>query len=231
MLNDDMIVVGDKVELVRDDGHPYKTMIEDMTGNGFYLVGVPSHGRLPMLLHEGDTVLVLYSRESGKFSFYARVAGFEKREAIRYAWLLQSSAPQMFQRRGAFRLPVSLRVRVCEYTDDPGEDPVILEDAGGLAVLETVGARDISVTGIALDVRRKYEISDKILLNPMFGGRASESPPFIVGAEIMRSVPERYRGMHSVGTRFFGQTRSMHDYLAKYVIEQQQKQIKFGVKD
>ena len=226
MRHDNIIIIGDKVELVRDAGRVYKTKIEDATGNGFFLVSVPSYGGLPVFLHVGDDLSLSFSRESGRYTAKMTVMGFEKRGEIRYAWLLQKTKPQKDQRRGAYRLPVNLRVMVYEYTDNLAKKIQKHEDIIEVSALETVGSKNISITGIELVVKRKYEICEKILLKPHLGGDQSEPLPLIICAEVVRLVPERYRGTHSVGTQFFGQTKSAHDHLTKYVLTQQQKQIR-----
>ena len=226
MRQDDVIVVGDKVELVRDAGRVYKTMIEDMTGNGFFLAGAPSYGGMPVLLHVGDDLSLSFSRESGRYTARMRVMGFEKRGEIRYVWLLQKTKPQRDQRRGAYRLPVNLKVHVYEYTDGIADKLEKHGDVIGTAVLETVGSKNISVTGIELVVKRKYEIYEKILLRPNLGENQVAAPSLVICAEVVRLVPERYRGTQSVGTQFFGQSKSAHDHLTKYVLDQQQKQIR-----
>lgn len=226
MRNDDVIVIGDKIELAGEDDRIYKTMVEDMTGNGFFLIGVPSYGGIPLRMQTGDNYSVFFSRESGKYRTYMTVAGFEKRGHVRYAWLMQRSSPGIYQRREAFRLPVTMKVLIFEYDEDAGNDPQNQEGAIGTVELETGSSKDISITGISLVVRRKFELRERVLLKPIFSGQPEPPAPFIVGAEVVRSIPESYRGRHCLGTQFFGQTKSMHEYLAKYVLTQQQKQIR-----
>ena len=244
MRYDDVIVIGDKIEIIREQGQICKTMIEDLTGNGFFLAGMPTYGGMPVRLNTGDVLHVLFSRESGKFSVYMRLVGFEKREGIRYMWLLQATRPQLYQRRGAYRLPVNLKVQVFRHDDDdlsesqPQPQPQPQPRVGGdgvdppetaapeTAVLETAGSKDLSVSGISLVVKRKYELHDKITLKLFFSDKPSEHPPLTIRAEVVRLVPESYRGRHCVGTRFFGHTRNMHEYLSRYVLTQQQNQIR-----
>ena len=216
MPNDEVIIIGDKVELIRDEGRVYKTMVEDITGNGFYLVGVPTYGAMPVLLHYGDEMNLLFSRKSGKYSALMSVVGFEKRGEIRYAWLMQRSGPRIYQRREAYRLPMDVKVLVCEYRED-------FEAAG---VIETVSSKDISITGIALVSRKKYDINEKLLLKPYLEEEFAAREPFIARAEVVRTTSEKYIGRHYVGTRFFAQPKSMSDYLARYVVAKQQEQFR-----
>ena len=226
MKNDDVIVIGDKVELVKDEDHIYKTMIEDMTGNGFFLAGIPRSGGMPVRLQEGDALLLLFSRDSGKYSISVSISGFEKRGDIRYVWFQQTSKPQIYQRRGAYRLPVNMKVLVYEYEEEFEKKLLTQGDIIENEALEVVESKDISTSGIALVVKRKYELSDKLLLKPSMSEMQLPQPPLIVRAEVVRLVPERYRGRNCVGTQFFGQTESMTEYISKYVLTEQQKQIR-----
>ena len=226
MQNDEVIAIGDKVELVRDEGRVFKTMIEDMTGNGFFLAGVPSCSGIPMLIHIGDMLALYFSRESGKYATQMSVAGFEKRGEVRYVWLMQRTRPQIYQRRGAFRLPVDIKVLICEYEMDFENKLRTQENVGETTLLETVGAKDISVTGTALEVRRDYKLSERLVLKPFLEDRSLISQPLVICAVVVRFVPEHHIGRNSVGVQFFGQARSTHELLSKYVLLQQQKQIR-----
>lgn len=227
MRNDDLITIGDKVELVKAGGRTYKTMIEDFTGNGFFLAGVPSSGGMPMTLRPGEELTLNFSRESGKYSAGVSVVGFEKRGEVRYAWLMQRSRPRIHQRREAFRLPAEIKVLICGYEDEVEHKLRLNEDIDAAEILETVSSKDISVTGAALVVRRKYELAEKLLLKTYLSERQlKQPPPFIICAKVVRLVPELYRGRNCVGIQFFGQTKGMHEYLSKYMLNQQQKQIR-----
>jgi len=179
MRDDSEIVVGEKVDLVKEKGRFYRTMIEDMYGGGSYLVGVPSIGGIPMLLHVDDEVFMVFYRESGRYIAPMRVAAFEKSGEIRYALLLQKSEPQRDQRRGAFRLPARMKVLVCEYEEgmekrlaaaetskaseetaepDAGEDgdgaapadAAETDDGGNTNVIETVTLEAVASKDISL---------------------------------------------------------------------------------
>ena len=234
--DDDLILIGDKIEIVRDEGRAYKTMVEDMTGNGLFLVGMPSYGGMPVIFRKGDAFSVLFSRESGIYTTYMRVLGFEKKGEIRYVWLHQETRPRRYQRRGAYRLPVNLKVMVCDHMKNLSELNLSMEslseklqehgDIEETDVLETAGATDISVTGLALVAKRKYELGEELLLKPLFREPRPPQPSFLVGAEVVRSIPESYRSRHNIGLKFIGQTNSVNDYLSRYVLAGQQNQIR-----
>ena len=116
MRDDNGIIVGEKVDLTNEDGRIYRTMIEDIYENGSCLIGVPSIGGIPMLLHINDGLDMVFYRETGRFIAPMRVEAIERRGEIRYAQLKQTGQVSREQRRGAFRLPARVKVLVCEYT-------------------------------------------------------------------------------------------------------------------
>ena len=220
------LVVGDKVELIKEAGRFYKTMIEDDHGGGAYLVGVPSYGGIPMLLHINDEVLAVFYRESGRYVSPMRVLKLTKEGEVRYALLIQKSKPRRHQRREAFRLPVSLRAAICEYSEGIEEELLADAETPETAALEAALCLDISVTGISFTTKRQYAPGDCCLLRLYMGYRQNAMAPFDICAEVMRSSPGLKRGTYYTGFRFFGQSKRMNDHLSRYVFTEQQKQIK-----
>jgi len=226
MQADDILMIGDKIELVKGDSRVYKTSIEDMTGNGLFLAIVPSYGGTHALLHVDDEITVSFFRATGRYMVKMQIAGFEKTGEIRYMWLLQKERPWQLQRRAAYRLSTAFKVQVCEYIEDAEEElPLFVADAG-THVLETAGSKDLSATGIALRVKWDYELGEKHLLKLFLDEQQEKRQSLDICAEVVRMIPELRKGVHSIGMQFFGQKRNMLDYLAKYVVAQQQKQIR-----
>jgi len=224
MQTDDVIIVGDKVELAADKGRVYKTMIEDKTANGLFLAVMPSYGGLPMFIHEHDEVTIAFFRETGRYAAHMQVVGFEKKGEIRYVWLMLKSKPQQVQRRDAYRLAANIKVLICEYIDDMPYEPADPRDNAGASVLESASSKDISATGIALSVKWVYQPGDKRLLRLHLNEQEEGELPAC--AEVIRLLPEYKIGAHSIGMRFFGLDDNMREYLAKYVLAQQQEQIR-----
>jgi hypothetical protein len=221
-----VIVVGDKVDLVGEKGRLYRTMIEDVTENVLYLVGVPSHGGIPMLLHVDEEVFMVFYRESGRYIARFRVAGFEKKGEIRYAMLLLKEKPHHDQRREAYRLRSRMKSQICEYEDGIEMDLPVIGDIAEAVVLETVSSRDVSITGVALITKNDYMPGEKFLLRMYFGIQTPAPPPFLICAKVMRTTHGFEKDTYNKGMKFFGQTRNMHEFLSRYILDQQQKQIK-----
>ena len=227
MQKDKMIVVGDNVDLISsDNGIPYRTVIEEIQRGGLLCMVVPSSGGFPMLIHVDEEILLAFYRESGRYTVRARVVAFDKRDELRFVYLVQLSEPVKDQRRKYYRLPVSLNAILCEYIDNIEDFIPKHEELAEAVALEIAGTKDLSITGIALVTKHGYRPSEKYILKLFFEHKPREkATPFVICAEVMRSEHELKSNLYRVGMRFFGQTQSMSEYLARYVLKQQQRQI------
>jgi len=226
MQADDIIVLGDKVELVLDDNRVYKTKVEDLTDTGLFLVAVPSLGAMPARLYLNDRIIVGFYRQVGRFITTMEVVAFEKQREIQYVWLLQITQPFKQQRRDAYRLPISIGVQVCEYTDWIENELPLYGDEDRGAIIENVNTIDISITGIALRSSRLYEHGEKYQLKIFFADRQEGAKPFLICSEVMRCLPTRETHVSKIGMRFYAATRNRGDILSRYIFTQQQRLIK-----
>jgi hypothetical protein len=119
-----------------------------------------------------------------------------------------------------------MRSQICEYIEGMEDELPVVGDIGGAVILETVSSRDISITGVALITANDYKPGEKFLLKLFFGGQTQTSAPFLVCAKVMRTTHGFEKETYNKGMKFFGLTRNMHEFLAKYILDQQQKQIK-----
>jgi len=226
MRQDNILYIGDKIDLIGERSRVYKAMIEDVVENILYLVGVPKHSGVPMPLHVNDEVTLIFYRESGRYITRMKVAGFERKGEARYALLFMISKPEQDQRRGAYRLTSRLEVQVCEYIEDMEKKLTGYGDVREMSVLETTSSRDISVTGIGLVTKQEYELGEKRLLKIYFSKQRSRTLPFLICGKATRFIPWPGSGMNNVGMQFFGQTKNMNEYISRYVLNEQQKQTK-----
>jgi len=123
-------------------------------------------------------------------------------------------------------VPVKIKVLVCDYYKAIERSLPSHSDVARATALDTVGSSDISVTGISIITKRAYENGKKYLLKLIIDESQGNTSAFGICAEVTRSIPGRENNMYLVGMRFFGQTKSMNEYLSKYVMTQQQQQIK-----
>ena len=227
---EDELVIGDKVELIKEAGSRYKTMIEDMYGGGSFLVGVPSRAGAPMALQQDDEVLLVFYRESGRYACPMQVLRLEKSETIKFAVLLQKAKPYHDQRRGAYRLRKEIRIQIFEYCSGDEDKLHTGREAGPDDPAETVRAEDISITGLSLNTRGRYEHNDKLVLklhlSDQKGAQTGGPELFYTCAKVVRVSPGLDRKTNNIGLHYFGQTQSMNDHLAKFVAAEQQKLIK-----
>lgn len=237
IIDDDVIVVGDKVDLVTRTGKVYRTMIEDRLGTGPYLAGIPHRKGVHMFVAQDDDIYLVFYRESGRYIAHMKVVALEKRGEIRYMWLAQKSMAQKNQRREAFRLPVSFNVQIFEIAD-ANKDKVAAKEKVKAIALELVSSRDISVTGVALLTGRQYELEERYLLGLHLGKTSanvisntgavvSENASVLnLTASVKRCIPWRTGNTFNTGMHFLGLTEAMSDGIARYVLTEQQRQIK-----
>ena len=229
---DEIIVVGYKVELVAQMDKVYRTMIEDKIEHGLFLAGVPSRHGTNMQVEQDDDLYLVFYRETGRYIAQMKVIALEKRGEIRYMWLVQKTPVQKNQRREAFRLPVSCNVEIYEYVEDTEQKPANLEEEVKTIAFEAVSSRDISVTGIALLTKKEYDPEEKYTLNLYLGGESAgiiktgKTSPVQIAATVKRCIPWRTSNKNDTGMQFFGLTKDMSESIARFVLTEQQKQIK-----
>jgi len=237
--DEEVIVVGDKVDMVTQSGEVYRTMIEDRLANGPYLAGIPNRKGVHMRVEQDDDIYIVFYRESGRFIAQMKVVALENRGEIRYMWLIQKTLAQKNQRRDAFRLPVSFDVQIFDYIEDTEQGISYVSDEVEDIALESVSSRDLSVTGIALITKKKYELDEKYLLSlhlhktsasirnvSSTNNQANSTPALHLTATVKRCIPWRTGNTFNTGMHFFGMTESMSDGIARYVLIEQQRQIK-----
>jgi len=230
---EEMIAVGDKVDLVAQMDKVYRTMIEDKIENGLFLAGVPSRQGSIMQVEQDDDLYLVFYRETGRYIAQMKVIALEKRGEIRYMWLAQKTPAQKNQRREAFRLPVSCDVEIFTYIEDTEKNLTSMEEVVKTIAFESVSSRDISVTGIALLTKKEYDPEEKYTLN-LYLERENETtkinaentPPERVTATVKRCIPWRTSNKYDTGMQFFGLTKDMSESLARFVLTEQQKQMK-----
>ena len=226
MQSDDIIVLGDKVELILDDDRVFTTKVEDLTGTGLFLVAVPTLEAMPAHLYMNDKIIVGFYRHAGRFVTTMEVVAFEKQKEVQYVWLMQLTQPFKQQRRDAYRLPIDIKVHVCEYVEEMEKALPLYGAADGGTIIEKINSIDLSITGIALRSSRSYESGEIYQLKIFFADRPGDTRPFLVCSEVMRCLPTRESKVSKIGMRYYGASRSRGDILSKYVFTQQQKLIK-----
>lgn len=235
---DEIIVIGDRVDLVVEAGQVYRALIEDRIDDGPFLVAIPTLRGVPMQVEQDDDIYLVFYRESGRYIAQMKVIGIERRMDTRYMWLLQKTWAQKNQRREAYRLPVGFSVQVYEYDEDmdkgtSGE----AEDSARAMALEKADSRDLSITGIALITRKQYVLDDMYILvmrlesstaNARNMSSLDRSPPLQLTATVKRSIPWRGSGKYNTGMQFFGMTRRTSEEISRFVLAEQQKLIRIN---
>jgi len=235
VVDDEIILVGDKVDIVAESGIVYRTMIEDRLNDGPFLAGVPNRKGIYMQVEQDDNVYLVFYRSSGRYIAQMKVVATEKRGEIRYMWLMQATRAQKNQRREAFRLPVEFAVQIYDFSEESEQGLRVADENTEEIALETASCRDISVTGIALLTKKEYEFDGKYNLSlhmdktpASIRTRSSteNTPALHLTATVKRCIPWRTGNTFNTGMQFFGMTESISDQIAKYVLNEQQQQIK-----
>ena len=226
MEESDNIVIGENVDLLGRQNRLYRTKIEDTQGNGFFLVGVPRFGGVPMPVHMDDKLYLVFYRESGRFVTEMKVVGFENRDEVRYTWLHQETEPVRDQRREVFRVPVLFDVMVYDYTEDLENNISVFGTADEALFVEKVSSRDISVAGIAIVTKREYEIGENRYLKLFLDWPQKGASPFLTCCTVRRIARWRDTGQSIVGMSYFGLSRLMNEHISRYVLEEQRRQLK-----
>ena len=219
------LVVGDKVEMLTDESRCFKTAIREVAGNGLLVAAVPSYVGKQIPLHKCDELSLAFYRETGRYSERVKITGFIKKGGVQYVRMKQISAPVKDQRRESFRVPVRLRVTVCEYTEEIARVLSLCDGVLGATKLETVESKDISATGIAIITKREYRPGEKRLLKIFFNDPQGNASPFTICAEVVRIMPMTDTDSYHVGMRFINQTEQMNRVLSKFVQGKQQEQM------
>jgi len=229
------IVVGDRVDIVAPTGQVYRTMIEDRLDNGPFLVGIPSRKGVYMAVGDDDDIYLVFYRDTGRFIAHMKVIALENRGPIRYMWLLQMTIAQKNQRREAFRLPISFNVHIYEYAEETDKNIDHNTDDFGTVATEAANSKDISVTGISVITRKEYGLDEKYILKIHLNltlvetwdiASADMEPALRLTATVKRCVPWRASKTFNTGMQFLGLSKNMSEGLARYVLDEQQKQIK-----
>jgi c-di-GMP-binding flagellar brake protein YcgR len=244
-ITEDILLIGDRVDVVSEDGQVYRSMIEDRIDDGPFLVSVPHRRGRYMYVAKDDVLYVVFYREGGRYIAQMKVLALEKRGAIRYMWLLQETKAQRNQRREAYRLAVSMGVVVYNYDDkftrlceDMPQEQEGEEDAftvENLTVMETVLSRDISIKGVAISSKKTYAEGDKYIVGmdlestaEIIGGivRIKKTPALILQSIVRRCVPMNENKINHVGLAFLDDSKKVSEQIARFVLIEQQKQIK-----
>jgi len=238
-VSEDMLVIGDKVDVVSSNGQVYRSMVEDRLDDGPFLVSVPHRKGRYMYVAQDDVLYLVFYRENGRYIVQMKVLALEKRGAIRYMWLLQETKAQKNQRREAYRLAATIAVVVYEYDDNFSSsalnDPDLADPGTALNVVEVVPSRDVSIKGIALSSKKVYTIGDEYFLgldfdntSEIIGGtvRIKKTPSITVRAVVRRCIPMNENKINHVGLNFLDVTKVVSEKIARYVLVEQQRQIK-----
>jgi hypothetical protein len=107
--------------------------------------------------------------------------------------------------------------------------------AKDLTIMETVISRDISIKGVAISSKKMYVEGDKYIIGmdlensaEIIGEvvRIKKTPALILQAVVRRCIPMNENKINHVGLAFLDETKKVSEQIARFVLIEQQKQIK-----
>jgi c-di-GMP-binding flagellar brake protein YcgR len=166
-----------------------------------------------------------------------KVLMLETRNQTRYMWLLQKAIAQKNQRREAFRLPIMFDVEIFEHVDDGRKNIVngVIFEEPDEAMYETASCRDLSATGVALTTKQMYLMDERYHIKMYFDrtpaniravSKGESAPPLSLTAIVKRCIPWRDTKYYNTGLHFVSMSRNTSESISRFVLAEQQKQIK-----
>ncbi|MDR0446858.1 MAG: flagellar brake protein [Oscillospiraceae bacterium] len=232
--------IGDKVDIIFGKSPDYRTYIEDMEEDGALLrVSAPMEKERIVPIPSQQEVMLYFFRENGKFCITTRVREFRRYATGTSVMLEVLSEPRKEQRREFYRLAVSLTVEARYLPDDmlrsmpdaltrlydvSAYDKAVLEMFSAAQYEQPSTTRDISISGLSLRTTRKYMPGDRVALKVYLRWPHGTNMPLIAIAEVRRVQLHTETRKYFVGLEFFG-AFSQRDLITKYIYEQQRRRI------
>lgn len=222
-MKNEVIKVGDKVDLYLGKGPYYRTTIDAVEGGRDYVVTIPSYRSIPIIVRQGQRIQMFFYRNNGRYAMNVRVMDFEMDGQVRLMRLRSLGEPEKQQRRESFRFHTSRKVIVRPFVMGPFPMRPDPEEADEMEEATTF---NISATGIAIKTNRRYEHEERfylqIYLNP-------EGPPLETLCrvrQIGRVDPVTSNGPYYIGAMFINVSEELTGIIARFVLEEERKQVK-----
>ena len=219
-----MLKIGDKVDLFLGEGPTYRTMLEDITEEGLLVVSAPIYRGIPIVLHKKQTMELYFYRQTGRYCIDAEAVGHDLSGQVKLIMLMVLSAPRKQQRRESFRCDTTLQAIVRHSTVGPFLENVFMDDE---EEQELVSTENISETGVSLLTKAQYKVGEKLYVRIALNPQNEDGVPMDIFCVVRRvSVVDSVRGTYSIGMQFLDASEEMRGTIAKYVLIEQQRQIK-----
>ncbi len=213
-----LIEIGEKVEIIvyRDYFKPQKgfSMIQDITIKNELIVTLPMFEGRPILVNIKDRVRVLFYKEKGCYYFEGEIVDRFQTENLIMISIKRTSSVKRIQRRGYYRLKITLPVRF----------HILLEEETKSPALEGYCA-DISGSGMRLITDQKLDINTIL----EFQINLEDKNGLLLKGKVVRSVlSESLDGKYDTGIAFCDITDKNRDILIKYIFMKQREFRKKG---
>jgi c-di-GMP-binding flagellar brake protein YcgR len=216
------LVLGDKVDLHLYRGPYYRTVIEEITPDGFLTMPVPTYRGISIILRLGQKLVLIYYRENGKYEVDMVVQNIIVEGNIRQVILRIISEARKEQRRENYRLPVTLRTLLCHFPETQIPVELAPDDE---AVDEIVYTKDLSSTGVLLKTRGKYELGERVLINLYLNWPKGSQAPLPACAAVTRVERDAVENRYLVGLQFLD-IYDKQELISRYIVEEQKERLK-----
>lgn len=203
---DEIVKVGELMELTYQD-LSMRTKLQDIKENGRFTIFHPTVKGITVPFTEGDTLTVRFYRNTGIFTFEAKVRSWSIDGKLKLCTLEATTEVTKFQRRKGYRLPIVLRVLLWRM-DDASEKPKKYK-------AKTV---DISEIGILVTCFENFEAGTKLFANVQFTSTENR----VYETEVLR-CEKPFDSNEPLKTVLIFQNCSQSDqtYLGRFIMHQQ----------
>jgi len=199
--------IGQKMYVARDeDAGSYVTSLQDMTGE-YLLVGIPYYLGQPLILMQGDAILVTYVGTDGVYRFSTVCRG-RRMDRVPLYILGRPEQVERIQRRRLVRLPVALEVR-------GGEKP----NYGSVQEYSRWYTSDISAGGMSLILENPPAVGTKLVLEFSIPVHGRLRHIFADGQvkRVQRLEGNDGETRFAVGIRFQGLSKADEDAIVAFI--------------
>lgn len=224
MKKENLIRIGDKVDVFLGRGRAYRTMLEDIDSSGNLLISTPLYRGIPVIMHKGQEVELYYFREDGRYCINTTVVDFILNDQIKLILLRADSEPKKQQRRESYRLAAFLETIIRDYAS--GDFP-LKPDKDDMLEQEYVFSENISETGVALRTKQVRQKGDKVYLRIYLKWPEEDSLPIDVMGEIRQvELLNHTKQIYRIGIMFLKLPEETRRHIARYVLARQQQLLK-----
>lgn len=223
-MKNDVVKIGEQVDLYLGKGPYYRTVVDDIRGGDILMVSIPTFRGISVILRLDQELRLFFYRDNGRYSILVRVLDLQLTEPVRMAKLKVLSDPERQQRRESFRVStmISTILRPVVFGPYPPKGQPLAQDE-----IEQGPAFNISATGIAVRVTGEYSVGERIFLRIYLAWPKPDSEPLDILGEVRQiHRVESDRNLFQLGIMFIDVSEELSSHIAKFVLMEEQRRTK-----